>query len=304
MKRILLIAIAAFLLLCWISAVCLKARKTIPEAASPQQAQNQASNLDSRTVAIPLGTIEMGINQSEIPHFEKIFNIFRPQLFQDEIPKHTVTVDSFHIDKYLVTNAQFKEFVMYKREWQPGHVSAELDNGNYLKHWNAGNMPVSLADHPVVNVNWFAAVAYCQWEGKRLPTEAEWEYAARAGLSGPFPWGDQPVDGTRANYSGSGLGSTSIVGKYPANGYGVFDMAGNVWQFLADEWQHYSSGPQRNPVAGGNRFAEGTSFLQVRTRRVIRGGSFEGAPVNLWVEYRDSHPPNGSREFVGFRCAR
>ncbi len=81
-------------------------------------------------------------------------------------------------------------------------------------------------------------------------------------------------------------------------------MAGNVWQFLMDEWKPYPSTSQKNPVAGGNRFLDTTEFLQVKTRRVIRGGSFDGALVNLWVDYRDSHPPNGSREFVGFRCAR
>jgi formylglycine-generating enzyme required for sulfatase activity len=80
-------------------------------------------------------------------------------------------------------------------------------------------------------------------------------------------------------------------------------MAGNVWQFLADEWKTYPATAEKNPVAGENHFVDGDAFLQVKTRRVIRGGSFGGAPVNLWVEYRDSHPPNGSREFVGFRCA-
>ena len=103
---------------------------------------------------------------------------------------------------------------------------------------------------------------------------------------------------------GSGIGTTSPVGHYPANRYGLFDMVGNVWQFLADEWKPYPSTPQKNPVPGGNLFLDGPAFLQVKTRRVIRGGSFGGAPVNLWVEYRDSHPPDGAREFVGFRCAK
>jgi formylglycine-generating enzyme required for sulfatase activity len=81
-------------------------------------------------------------------------------------------------------------------------------------------------------------------------------------------------------------------------------MAGNVWQFVVDEWEPYAATPQKNPVAGGSLFLEGAEFLKVKTRRVIRGGSFGGAPVNLWVEYRDSHPPDGSRDFVGFRCAK
>jgi formylglycine-generating enzyme required for sulfatase activity len=179
-------------------------------------------------------------------------------------------------------------------------------NGNYLKHWkDAGAFAVKV-DHPVVNVSWYSAVAYCQAEGKRLPTEAEWEYAARGGRDGLFPWGDAAANAARVNFLGSGVGRTSAVGRYPANGYGLFDMAGNVWEFLADEWGAYpdSSSVQKNPVGDGSLFLSGTDFLRVKTRRVIRGGSFGGDPVNLWVEYRDSHPPDGAREFVGFRCAK
>jgi len=113
-----------------------------------------------------------------------------------------------------------------------------------------------------------------------------------------------PAAASTRSFQGSGLGTTSPVGRYPANGYGLFDMAGNVWEFLSDEWKPYPSTPQNNPVAGGDLFLDGTTFLQVKTRRVIRGGSFGGAPLNLWVEYRDSHPPDGAREFVGFRCAK
>jgi formylglycine-generating enzyme required for sulfatase activity len=249
-------------------------------------------------------SFQMGIDAAQIPSFQKIFDVRRPQLFQDEVPKHWVSMDDFYIDKYPVTNAQFKIFTDANAEWQPDHIPRAIDNGRYLKHWKEAAAFISKADHPVVNVNWYAAVAYCRWAGKRLPTEAEWEYAARGGLNALFPWGNQPVDGTRANFSGSGLGTTSPVGKYPANGYGLFDMAGNVWQFLADEWQPYPSTSRKNPIAGGNLFRNGTAFLDVKARRVIRGGSFDGMPVNLWVEYRDSHPPDAAGEFVGFRCAK
>ncbi len=255
-------------------------------------------------VSIHGGTIQMGIDASEIPHFQKLFDIDAPQLFQDEVPKHRVTVEDFHIDKYLVTNRQFQLFTDVESQWRRGNVPAGLDNGNYLRQFSDPDTFKLRPNDPVVNVNWYSAVAYCKWVGKRLPTEAEWEYAARGGLGGPYPWGQSPADKTRANFSGAGLGHTSPVGTYPANAYGLFDMAGNVWQYLADEWNPYSATPQSDPVSGGNRFTDGTSFLKIKTRRVIRGGSFDGAPVNLWVEYRDSHPPNGSREFVGFRCAK
>lgn len=276
--------------------------RSVP-ARLPQDSKG-TSNAVGSMVLVRGGTIQIGIDAGEISRFEKIFDIHAPQLFQDEVPKHRVSLDDFYIDRCPVTNAQFKRFTDANPEWQPDRIPPGLDNGNYLRHWKNPSTLTGKADHPVVNVNWYAAVAYCHWAGKRLPSEAEWEYAARGGLPALFPWGNQPVDGTRANYSGSRLRTTSPVGAYPANRYGLFDMAGNVWQFLADEWQPYPSTPQRNPVAGGNLFLDGTAFLQIKTRRVIRGGSFDGAPVNLWVEYRDSHPADGSRDFVGFRCAK
>lgn len=249
------------------------------------------------------GRIQVGVDPNEIPRFEKIFEISTPKLFQDEVPKHSVTLNDFYIDKNLVTNAQFQVFIEANPEWLPGRIDSKLDNGNYLRQWKTPGQPLARPDHPVVNVNWYAAVAYCKWAGKRLPSEAEWEYAARGGRNVLFSWGNERVDKTRANFAGSQIKTTTPVGSYRANRYGVFDMGGNVWQFLLDEWKPYSSLSQKNPVAGENRFLDATSFLQVKTRRVIRGGSFDGAPVNLWVEYRDSHPPDGSRDFVGFRCA-
>jgi sulfatase modifying factor 1 len=292
------------LLFLWLPSSCLAQIETRSMPGARAQDTRETSKAVGSMVLVRGATVQMGIDASEIPRFEKIFDIHVPQLFQDEVPRHGVTLDDFQIDKYPVTNAQFKRFTDANPEWQAGRIPAELDNGNYLKHWKTPTALTAKADHPVVNVNWFAAVAYCRWAGKRLPSEAEWEYAARGGLSALFPWGNQPVNSTRANYSGSRLGTTSPVGAYPANGYGLFDMAGNVWQFLADEWEPNPPTPQKNPVAGGSLFLDGTAFLQVKTRRVIRGGSFDGAPVNLWVGYRDSHPPNGSRDFVGFRCAK
>ena len=268
----------------------------------PQSAIHPGIDQDN-TIRLRGGTIEVGIDKQEIPKFEKIFGV-PAQLFQDEVPKHSVSLDDYDLDKYLVTNAQFKRFVDANPEWQPGHIAVQIDNGNYLRHWKDPNILSEVANHPVIDVNWYAAVAYCRWKGKRLPTEAEWEFAARGGKNALFPWGDAPADPTRANFGASHIGTTTPVGKYPANSYDLFDMSGNVWEFLADEWSAYPATPQNNPIAGGNRFLDGDSFLRVTTRRVIRGGSFDGAPVNLWVEYRDSHPPNGSQDFVGFRCAK
>jgi formylglycine-generating enzyme required for sulfatase activity len=248
--------------------------------------------------------IACGIDAGEIAKFQKIFSVTVAQLFEDIVPKHTVRVPSFWIDKYLVTNSQFKRFVDGHPDWQAGKVPAELDNGSYLNHWVRGTFRADRENHPVVNVNWYAATAYCQAQGKRLPSEAEWEYAARGGLEAPlFPWGDEPASPRLANYSDSKLHATSPVGSYPPNGYGIYDMAGNVWEFLADEWGKY---PLNSADTTANEFSSRPRmpFREVRSRRVIRGGSFEGHPINLWVEYRDSHLPNGSQPFVGFRCAK
>lgn len=252
---------------------------------------------------IPSAVYGMGTDPADVPHLQQVFSLKRAELFAAEVPRHNVTLSSFYLDRYEVTNARFKRFIDSNPEWRPERIPSKYHNGNYLKHWNVGSYPAGQADYPVVNVSWYAAVAFCRQVGKRLPTEAEWEYAARGGLLGKqFPWGDELPDKTRANSQVSGIGGAVPVGSYPANGYGLYDMAGNVWEYLADEWGPYTEAPQVDPVAGGSLVTD-ESYLRVTSRRVIRGGSWGGAPVNLRVAYRDSHPPDGAREFVGFRCA-
>jgi len=269
----------------------------------------------------------LGIDSADIPHFQAVFQINRAELFVDEVPKHTVAVQPFYLDKFLVTNAQFFAFTRrFANDDTPEEKLAKLDqpfteedprsrygDRKNLKHWVAGQVPKGMENHPVTNVTWYDAVAYCQWQGKRLPTEAEWEHAARGGGNGLFPWGNEPPDPSHANFSASGLGTTTEVGKYASNGYGLYDMVGNIWQFTADEWAPYSVKPagqntkqkaKQESDSGESRFSNKFDFLNVTTRRVIRGGSWGGAPVNLWVEYRDSHPPDGAQPFVGFRCAK
>jgi sulfatase modifying factor 1 len=272
------------------------------------------------------GVTTLGIDPADIPHFQSVFQINRAELFTDEVPKHTVKVQPFYLDKFPVTNAEFFDFTRrFANDADPEEKLAKLNqpfteedprsrygDRKNLKHWQNGQVPKELENHPVTNVTWYDAVAYCQWQGKRLPTEVEWEHAARGGGNGLFPWGDEHADPSRANFSASGLGTTTEVGKYAPNGYGLYDMAGNVWQFTADEWAPYSSQPvkkskaKKNPPPNEPDFLHQHEFdfLSVKTRRVIRGGSWGGAPVNLWVEYRDSHPPDGAQPFVGFRCAK
>ena len=263
--------------------------------------QETAKKIETRggpMVLVHGGTITMGIDKSEISKYQKLFGINHEEVFEHLAPKQEVTVKDFYLDRYLVTNAEFREFVEAKPIWRPGHLKPELqrfDNGNYLQHWATPTQDNARPDHPVVNVNVLAASRYCRWAGKRLPTEAEWEFAARGGGDSLYPWGDEPPDRKRANF-GNNVGTTTAVGSYPPNTFGLYDMAGNVWQFLADPWGKYPS-----------KFSDDNSYFVSgvhKKRRVIRGGSFAGAPVNLWVEYRDSHPGDGSQNFVGFRCAK
>ncbi|RIK39659.1 MAG: hypothetical protein DCC55_17525 [Chloroflexi bacterium] len=260
----------------------------------------------SEMVRLPGGEFVMGTPLADIERLLERYQVNHRDLFLPESPQHPVSLTPFYMDRYPVTNAQFKLFLDQQPAWRREQVPAQLHNGAYLKHWSDNEYPPDKADHPVVYVSWYAAVAYARWAGKRLPTEAEWEYAARGGLANaPFPWGDDPPDAGRANYGASGLAGTTPVGRYPPNAYGLFDLAGNVWEYCIDEWQadFYATSPHENPVAGGNLFDK-EDFLAVATRRVIRGGSWGGAPLNLRVAYRDSHPPAGAGPHVGFRCAQ
>jgi formylglycine-generating enzyme required for sulfatase activity len=269
------------------------------------QSSTAAAGQDDSMVFVHGATFQMGIDASEIPRFQKIFNIDHPQLFNDELPKHTVTVADFYLDKHLITNAQFKNFLLTRPSWRPTQLPADLDNGNYAQHWADPHQPNLKPDHPAVNINWYVATAFCGWAGKRLPTEAEWEFAARGGQVGVlFPWGDAPPDRSRANFADN-VGTTTPVEAYPANAFGLYDMAGNVWQFLSDEWTPYTShSVDAVPQHVNQKKPTHLALHRDDRRHVIRGGSYAGAPINLWVEYRDSHPANGSQPFVGFRCAK
>jgi formylglycine-generating enzyme required for sulfatase activity len=199
----------------------------------------------------------------------------------DEQPMHTVYLDAFYIDRTEVTNAQYRECA------EAGACSQPQDTVWY-------NDP-NRAEHPVVWVSWCQANDYCRWAGERLPTEAEWEKAARGTDGRTYPWGEG-IDCDRAQYSECG-GGTVPVGSKPqgASPYGALDMAGNVWEWVADWYDsgYYSRSPGRNPP--------GPDYGRYR---VLRGGSwYDGQRdarcairflYNPWIRFND----------VGFRCAR
>ena len=259
-----------------------------------------AAQPDGR-VLVPGGTFSMGTAAADVVELKRRYGVSFPGVFEEEVPAHTVTVTGFRIDRHEVTNALFAWFVMGHPEWSRAQMPLSLHNGRYLEHWTGGGIPPGKADHPVTFVTWHAAQAFCLAAGGRLPTEAEWEYAARAGSDREFPWGDELPSAGRANYSAARLNDTSPVGSYAANALGLYDMAGNVWEFALDEWRPgYSTESQADPIAGG---AVPGDPRTVQGRRVLRGASFAGGVVNLRTRWRDSHEVTNAVGFVGFRCA-
>ena len=220
----------------------------------------------------------------------------------NEQPVHPVYVDAFYMDKYLVTNAQYKVFVDANPQWQKDLIPDAYHDGFYLDHWNGGSYPDGKGNHPVTRVSWYAAMAYARWARKRLPTEAEWEKAARGGLVGmKYPWGNT-IDASMANYE-ENIGDTTPVDRYMPNRYGLYDMSGNVdeWCFDAYDETFYANSPHRNPVAGGQ---VENNFTSINANRVLRGGGWNDSAQFLRVANRNRNMPTFSYSSSGFRCAR
>jgi formylglycine-generating enzyme required for sulfatase activity len=210
----------------------------------------------------------------------------------DERPQHRVYVSAFYIDRYEVTNRIYKRFL-------------EETGNDEPPYWN--DPKYDAPDQPVVGVTFYDAQAYARWAGKRLPTEAEWEKAARGGLVGTrYAWGDDTpdADGTyRANYDpGNRVGSdadgyafTAPVGSYPPNGYGLYDMAGNVWEWCNDRYvpDYYSDSPASDPKGP-----------DAGATRVLRGGSWFGRDDFLRASARYHLSATTAYDNVGFRCAK
>jgi serine/threonine protein kinase len=206
--------------------------------------------------------------------------------------RREIWLDRFHIDRLPVTNRQFHRFLK-ATGYQPDDEQAD----RFLAHWKGEAPPAALADHPVVYVSWLDARAYATWAGLRLPTEAEWEKAARGTDGRRYPWGrDQPT-GAHASFGRRHRG-TQPVGSWPAGAspYGVEDLAGNTWEWCddVDDPTFYDSGPQRNPHNAG-----GPS----RSSAVARGGSWMFDARSLRCYERSAWPPSWRMEMVGFRCA-
>jgi formylglycine-generating enzyme required for sulfatase activity len=197
----------------------------------------------------------------------------------NEMPQHLVSLNAFHISKYEITNAQYAKCVWATVCDEPEGLQTYSDS--------------DYNDHPVTNVSWFDAQTFCQWAGDRLPTEAEWEYAARGPEGTIYPWGNETPDCERAQYHSCGKSTVSVgsFGKASASWCGAEDMAGNVWEWVFDWYanDYYSDSPVQNPT-GPNH---GNSH-------VLRGGSYSSSPNNLRTALRTYGDRRDSTR--GFRC--
>ena len=255
----------------------------IEPALAPGAPQTRPAD-DMVMVYVPGGTFQMGSAEGD------------SDAYSDEFPQHSVTLDDFWIDQTEVANAQFAAFLNDQGNQTEGGVTwLDLDSDYCLIEQVGGQYrPKSgYADHPVIEVSWYGVDAYCKWVGAQLPTEAQWEYAARGEQGYIYPWGNDAPTCERAQF-GDCSGRTVPVGSLPdgASWCKALDMAGNVWEWTADWYGSYSSASQTNPTGP----VDGSY-------KVLRGGSFYNNWVSVRVADRSYGTPDYRYSYFGFRCA-
>ncbi|NGZ08027.1 MAG: formylglycine-generating enzyme family protein [Nitrospira sp. LK70] len=241
--------------------------------------QLAAMEVPGGMVLVPIGPFLMGSD----PQKDRAAG---PQ----ELPQRQVYLDAFMIDRFEVSNVEYLRFVL-------GTGAA------WPKFWRENPFPEKAALHPVINVNWYEADAYCRWAGKRLPTEAEWEKAARGEDAPLFPWGNEPAGWIKSNiaHPGSKRGfkypPLANVTRYDkgVSPYGVYQMAGNVSEWVSDWFdpEYYRRGVDINP--------QGPETGELK---VFRGGSWNEDPEVARSAGRNAAPPSRQSYLTGFRCAR
>jgi formylglycine-generating enzyme required for sulfatase activity len=225
-------------------------------------------------VAIPAGSFVMGSAEGA----------------DNEKPPHRVSLSAFKLSKHLVTNAEYQAFVRENPAWAKDRAATDLHDGHYLADWEGDQYPEEAGAIPVSGIPFYAAQAFAAWIGLRLPSEAEWEYAARGGLAGKKYPNGQEMNDKLANFAKRSKGAIA-GGNFPANGYGLFDMAGNLFQWTNDWYGSYSAAEESNPTGPG-----------AGEYKVIRGGSWVSGAGALRVSFRVDEDPTRCA-YIGFRLA-
>lgn len=220
--------------------------------------------------------------------------------YSAELPQRTIHLDAYEIDKFEVTTVQYLKYILAKD--LPPLIDWQYDGGNFQE---------TMANHPVMHVSWADAAAYCAWAGKRLPTEAEWEKAARGDDGRIYPWGNEMAGLSRANFGRTGLSGPVrdrperlllyppiiSVDKYDnaASPYGTLQMAGNVAEWVADWYdkEYYKTAPDKNPKGP-----------EKGTQKSFRGGGWIDSTPSVRTAQRNGTDPNTKMNWMGFRCAR
>lgn len=256
----------------------------VPALAGPERPMETVGRDGAPMVLVPAGSFPMGVPKGDRDGD------------RDEYPRHEIYLDAYYIDKFEVTHARYRTFLQATGHRPPRHPT---DPGRTLwKEDNPAVLSESLLERPVVNVDWSDADAYCRWAGRRLPTEAEWEKAARGTDDRRFPWGNVEPTHKHLNYNQRWQGEKSLmpVGSYEAgkSPFGAYDMAGNVWEWVADWYDplYYEKSPPRNPKGPEHG-----------THKVLRSSGWEvETPLVRSVTRVKSDPANRTNT-TGFRCA-
>jgi len=276
------------------------ATEALPTPAPPTATLTSAPPTET-TVARPTSAPTLGIGSTQVSALDGMAQVYvpageflmgsadtDPNAIAFEQPQHTVYLDAFWMDQTEITNAMYAACV------DAGGCLIPISSGSET-HLEYFRNP-TYDNYPVLYVSWANARAYCQWAGRRLPTEAEWEKAARGPDGRIFPWGDAAPNPSRANFN-KNVGDTSAVGSFPTNAslYGALDLAGNAWEWVSDWYGglYYASSPATNPQGPNSG-----------TVRVLRGGAWDSELADIRAAARFSFGPTNRQNFIGFRCAQ
>ena len=311
-----------------------KATQTPTSTLTPEPTHTLTSTLTPEPTHTPTMTLTLGLGSTVVSAKDGMVMVYVPagdfemgsNEYEDEQPIHTVYLDAYLIDRIEVTNAMFATFVNAtgyetRAEWggwssvfvgerSGGDNWEGIEGANWQHPQGPSGSIAEMGDHPVVQVNWDTASAYCEWAGRRLPTEAEWEKAARGTDGRKYPWGNQEAAGNLLNFADNNLGTVSWAnnrvddgykltapwGNYPKgiSPYGALDMAGNVCEWVADRYNedYYANSPYKNP--------QGESW---GSTRVFRGGSWLDSEWYARSSERHHLFTFTHYDNLGFRCA-